>query len=268
MQSAEAQRLLKRERWLPKGFEAPDECDELRQLVVKADRLRQAQVGGEAYLSPVCTEEEPCQSGLCPTCVRTARADLLKAFWDENFFNAQWLFVTVFVKGWTLPPGKYQSFRQLRKPREIENLLQVIRRMGKSDVIIIGCVETVWKVVGNEPVGMPFHIHCLIHGLEKQVIEAAIRKAIDLDEKAPQPICIKEVKPSIKDMVRSLSYVFKQPFWKTSQIASADRKKVRQRPKSREMAQLIQAMGAHQVFDRVFSMGVRRYTRRWRRTLN
>ncbi len=233
-------------------FETVEACEKRRKLVLAADDWR-VDNGLDSGLVPLsCDEAAPCGSGLCPLCMRRARRNGFCLAYERHLFEPGWLFVTVFIDGWTVPPGDHTPFGPLRDNPVIHRLRQAIRRTGVRDILVIGAIETVYKVVANRPVGKPFHIHFLIRGLLEHRVRGLMENHLPLDLSVPRPVDVQIAGMTEAKFLSRLSYVFKQPFWKASKADSGDLERLLQWPKKHELAELISTLGAHPVYGRLF----------------
>ena len=247
-------------------FESEADCRGRRKLVWAADTWREMEGYGPVYLPTECFPDEPCDSGLCNVCIRRARLQLLKFAYEEKLFDPSWLFVTVFIEGWTIRADQLTPFGPLGQHRVIASILQRFRRLEVPGTIVIGAIETVYKVIGNVPQGKPFHLHFLVKGPSEQQVRDVLSRA-PLDQRVPKPIDIQPAAANEADFLRRLGYVFKQPLWKNSKAEAGDLDRYLQWPKRRELAELISVMGAHHAFARMFLLGVRRDHHKLRTTL-
>lgn len=203
-----------------------------------------------------CRVGRRCRSGLCPVCVRLLRRKLLRFAVRSNFDRRDWYFVTIFVGGWTKAPGDMMPFGKLRDHRLIENLKRQLRRTAEGPLIVIGSIETQYSVVDNVPRGKPFHLHLMISGASARMISGAVATCLPPDPKVVQSVRIRRVGPTIEDLLRALTYAFKQPFWKKSKREGMTIAR-RQWPKPAELAELIANLGVHGWAGRLILVGVR-----------
>lgn len=203
-----------------------------------------------------CRVGRRCRSGLCPVCVRLLRVRLLRFSVRSKFDRRDWYFVTVFVDGWTKPPGDMTPFGKLRDHPLIGNLKRQLRRTAEGHLIVIGSIETQYSVVDNVPRGKPFHLHLMISGASAQTISSAVATCLPPDPKVVQSVRIRRDGPTVEDLLRALSYAFKQPFWKKSKREGMTIPR-RQSPKPAELAELIANLGVHGWGGRLILVGVR-----------
>lgn len=239
-------------------------CREHRAKVVTA--MECAGLGNPREIKS-CRNGRRCRSGLCPVCVRILRRHLLRFLVARRLHRLRWHFVTIFVAGWTMKPGDASSFGDLRDHHPIENFTTQLKRLGGEGLILVGSIETDYQVVANQPVGKPFHLHCLISGRSEEQILSAAHTCFDLDQRAVQAVKTETVKPTIDDFLSAASYAFKQPFWKKSR-PSPQATARRQWPKPAELAELIGNMGVHGWGGRLILVGVRNDNGKFRVTTN
>lgn len=248
---------MKSSAYLPANFEKRKSCKEQRLKVENAIEIAQNLTQKKFPFSKNCIKSEKCNSGFCPVCCRSLRHKLLRFAHEQNWQERNWLFVTIFVEGWTISPQDYTCFGNLRDNKTIKNLKQRIRRLNQPNTLVFGSIETVFKTISNTPAGKPFHLHLMVSGIDKTALEACIRKALNVDSSVAIPLLIKEVKKTTSDFARVASYTFKQPLWKKSYSGLNDVHGKKQYPKTREMAELIANMGAHASSERLILMGLR-----------
>jgi hypothetical protein len=243
--------------WLPEKFESLETARGFRKKAVAATTRLPKPFATELKLTE-CTQFARCGSGLCPVCVRILRRKFLLFLHREKLSHLKWLSVTVRVSGWTKYPGDLAPFGPYRDRADVKALLDRLRRNGDGNAVAFGSIETFFKTVANEPVGKPFHLHLLTSGIPHKEVEKAIKKTFDLDQLAVFPVVIKSVKDSLGDFVKTASYVFAQPYWKSSYPDSDSRHGRGVFPQPHELAELIANLGAHPVGDRLILMGIRR----------
>ena len=234
------------------NFETLGVCQEKRNLVLIADQWRVEQGIGPAYLPIRCEAGAACYSGLCPACVRQGRLRVLAVAKKRQLYEGKWLFVTVFIDGWTIPPGDHSRYSTLAN--NVGRLRRGIHAAGIREVLVIGAVETVYKVVANKPVGKPFHLHLLVRGLTEEQIRQILQSCLPLDRTVPRYIDVKAVGETEGEFLKALSYVFKQPFWKASKADQSDVRPRKQWPKKQELAELISNLGPHEPYSRLFNI--------------
>lgn len=239
-------------------------CREHRAKVVAAMECNGV---GDPSEIKACRKGRRCRSGLCPVCIRILRRRLLRFLVARRLHRLRWYFVTIFVAGWTKPPGDASGFGALRDHHPIENFATQLKRLGGEGLILIGSIETDYQVVANQPVGKPFHLHCLITGRSEEQILGAAQTCFNLDQRVVQPVKRLLVGPTIADFLYAASYAFKQPFWKKSR-PSPRAVAQRQWPKPAELAELIGNMGVHGWGGRLILVGVRNDNGRFRVTAN
>lgn len=57
-----------------------------------------------------CSRDEPCESGLCPICVRRFRRRLVKFAEKKQLHKLNWYMVTIALDQWKMEPGDFRSF--------------------------------------------------------------------------------------------------------------------------------------------------------------
>lgn len=252
--------------YLLSQFESKKTCKKQRELVVEAVRKLGEKTKIFNSFSSVCDSDERCLSGLCPVCCRLVRKKLLRFVDQQEWHKREWLFITVFVDGWTMKAGDFSPFGSLRDHKSIKNLKQHIRRLNKPNTLLFGSIETVFKTIANEPYGKPFHLHLMISGVDKATITACIRKAINVDKQVAVPIKVQKVKSTSLDFHKTASYAFKLPFWKKSYLQLDSSSSRKQFPKQSELSELISNLGMHTPSDRLIMMGMRFHGRRFKLT--
>lgn len=240
--------------FLPKRFETKKFCKDRRDLIYGAALLPlEGNVPGFT-LPQVCRKNERCQSGLCPICMRRFRYGFLRFADNQNLHKREWFLVTIFVEGWTIAPGDFSQFGELKNNTIVRRLIQSIRRLGVPDTLLFGCIETVLKIKANVPVGKPFHLHLMVSGPQKPQLIKCIKKCIPLVS-AGVPVRCDHVKNTKPDFIKAASYTMKQPFWKRSE--SADGHKALQHPTQYQLSELGSNMGAHAIGERFFYLGMK-----------
>lgn len=232
-------------------FETPDWCAFDRHNTANAFR----RLGWDEAASRACSDARPCRSGLCAVCIRRLRVKLLDFLDRQQLHRLQWHFATVRVGGWNIEAGDMKPFGRLRNHRIINNLVASLRRKHIPGVLVFGSIETVYLTIANKPMGKPFHLHLMISGLPRVVIEQAIEK-IGLDRHYNRPQLVKAVRRSRRDFFQVSSYAFKQPLQKKSRISEDDAGR-RQSPNASERRELVSNLGLHRWTERLILVGIR-----------
>ena len=243
--------------WLPLGFERGSSARAMRRKVRAALRRHPVKYEGKRMQLGRCLAEDPCHSGLCPSCLRGLRRGLLRFLSHQRLHRREWYLVTIRVAGWTKAVGDYTPFGPLREHPAIKAYLGRLRRQGHADLVLFGSIETVFKTVANKAVGKPFHLHFMISGASKADINEAVRSTFKLDRSTRRALDVERVDPGRVNFVRAASYVFKQPYWKKSHRTFKSRDGWRQFPKPNELAELISNLGAHPWNGRLIMVGMR-----------
>lgn len=240
--------------FLPENFETKKHCKSIRKKIYNAALLSKKESATGFFLPETCRKNDQCQSGLCPLCMRRFRSGFLRFANDQNLHKREWLLVTIFVDGWTMAPGDFSPFGELKNNNIIRRLIQGIRRLGIPDTLIFGCIETVLKIKANIPIEKPFHLHLMVSGPQKPQLIKCIKKCIPL-VRTGVPVRCDHVQSTKADFIKAASYIMKQSFWKRSE--SADGHKALQYPTQHQLAELGSNMGAHDVGKRFFYIGIK-----------
>lgn len=240
--------------YLPARFEEKDFCKLRRSETLIASIKSRIQSGTGFNFPEVCRKKERCLSGLCHVCMRRFRSNFLRFAINQKFHEREWHLVTIFVDGWTVAPNDFSPFGQLKNNKIILRLLQRIRRLKISDTLLFGCIETVFKTRNNTPLGKPFHIHLMVSGPSKLDLQQCIKECVPLANEAV-PLRCDPVRHIREDFIKATSYIIKQPFWKRSESAAGSKRL--QSPKILELAELGSNLGAHDVGERFFYIGMK-----------
>lgn len=241
--------------YLPNSFETFLFTKYWRKLIKKAIKKIPPELASEVTMPSKCLKGSRCKSGFCPTCIRNLRRRLLKFTIENRLYEREWHLVTVLVDGWTKNPGDFSQFGELKKHPIIKRFLLGLHRLRRSNLFLIGSIETVFKVKMNTPAGKPFHLHMLISGLTKKEIGNQIKRRIPLSEDRV-PVRIDAVGNTKKDFIDTASYVVKQTFWRQSKSKDSGSGWL-QKPKENEFAELMCNLGTHNCGDRFFFIGMK-----------
>lgn len=233
-------------------FESPAWCQKERRRTANALR----HLGLDDGPTRSCPRAGYCRSGLCATCIRRLRINLLDFLSDAGLHDLRWHFVTIRVQGWKVPAGDHTPFGRLRDQPCIKNFLTKLRRMRIPNLLVFGSIETIYVTVNNVPTPKPFHLHLMISGATEEEIAAAIAATIEVDSDDVSPVDIEPVPPTDDDFFQAASYVFKQPLWKKSKASPDDRGR-RQTLKAGERRELISNLGVHGWIGRLILLGIR-----------
>jgi hypothetical protein len=214
-----------------------------------------------------CRKGGRCHDGRCPVCIRILRRKLLLFAIRSELHRLRWYFVTIFIEGWIVPPGDTSPFGKLRDHLLIENFKRQLRRKVGPDLIVIGSIETEYRLLDNEPRGKPFHLHLMISGTSEETIKKAARTCFPADPAVVESVRADPVLGNVEDFLWALSYAFKQPFWKKSKRRGMT-KAPRQWPKPAELAELVSNLGVHGWTGRLILVGIRFEGGEFRRTTN
>ncbi|RLQ89272.1 DUF927 domain-containing protein [Notoacmeibacter ruber] len=245
---------------LPKGdwkhllpeFESAAMAAKMRRAVVNA--LKKLELS-HAKMDH-CRPNNRCESGLCPSCVRRRRLALGEFFDSRQLIFIDWKFATIRVANWMKEPGDHTRFGPLAQHPDITKFVAELRKLRRRGLLVIGSIEAVYVTVGNKPEGKNFHIHVLISGLSLEQIREAAGAAFTLDNRVKNPVLVQPVDRQPRDLIKALTYVYKQPFWKKSKTDHGDVGR-KQFPKPKELRELIRNYGEHRLDERLILEGVR-----------
>lgn len=270
--------FIKIPRILPVDFETSERVEVLASKLHKGLEEPEARkkLGVDEILKlKECKTGNRCQSGLCPICHRLFRRKALRFFKVAGFHQHQWVLATVRQKRWEMKGGDKISFAKFNGHNnsdditdipELRNLIQCLRRkhksLGRSEkLVIIACVETTYQIVANRIVTLPFHFHLMISGLSKIEIEEAsrkLRKGLGPSVSGmPRAIDIQSVGNNRREIIDSLSYVLKQPFWKISKSTSDVKRGKKQTPNAQQLAELAYCFGPLECTGRFTFVGLK-----------
>lgn len=267
--------------FLPKGFESTK-----RTLVDRKRIARALAQDANLALPTHCRFGKRCNSGSCQRCVRWFRYRLLKFCFREGFHNKPWVFVTIRPRKWEVAIGDHRSFLDQHGPvaryrdlKECKGILQVLRREFKSaekrcpgsdQLIAIGSMETIWEVLDNKPKTKPFHIHLMVHGLKATAIKKALDRYLTDNglrrNKEPylNVLLVEKIKPTQEDVIRTMSYAYKLPFWRYSRSSDSPHQLWKQWPSREQILELDSNYGVRECQDRLLTIGAEYRARKFR----
>lgn len=267
--------------FFPRGFEST------KSTLVDRKRIARALAQDATLALPkTCTLGKRCYSGNCQRCVRWFRYKLLKFCFREGFHCKPWVFVTIRPRKWEVSIGDHRSFLDQHGPaaryrdlKECKGILQVLRRefehvekrsQGRDQLIAIGSMETTWEVLDNKPKTKPFHVHLMVHGLKATAIKKALRRyltdnGLGSNQKPYlNALHVQRIQPTQEDVIRTMSYAYKLPFWRYSRSSDTPLNKWKQWPSDDEIAELASNYGVRECQDRLLTIGVEYRARKFR----
>lgn len=265
--------------YLPEGFEKLVKAKKFREAVILC--IKSNGENPQDYgLTKKCKKGNRCGSGLCPVCVRLTRKQLMKFAWRRGFFEREWCFITIRTDLWRMDDGDLRSFAEFAGIEKltdipiINNLFQRLRRKFESTnrdlenvLLVVGSIETITRTVHNDPDGKPYHVHIMVSGLSKNEVDKCCEKTKKLLEEIPsdypRSVDVKAVSGR-DDVVKSLSYSIKQPFWKYSYYGKGKYDRNKQFPNMNELYELVCNYGLHKCTGRWFKLGIQERGNRFR----